>query len=530
MTTSSIPALRPTLFAAALAVLLPACGAPEPEEEPRGPTCLEEEIWYDGVDQACDGGSDLDQDGDGYDAFGYGGTDCNDIDAAISPEGLETVDGIDEDCSGVPDDHTDSYDDDGDGQTELEGDCDDSDPSNALGSVELCDGRDNDCSGGADADPGGEADADGDGSLSCDDCDDSDPTNQPGGDEVCDFGDNDCDGQSDEGFDHDVDGVSTCEGDCDDFDPLVAPGNTEACDGLDSDCDPATEVQGEYSDADADGFLGCEDCDDEDGDNFPGNHEIEDGGDNDCDLLVDWDDPSISILVPAGPFWMGCAPGDMQCEAEEEPYHEVPIDAFLIDATEVTVSAYADCMAAGSCPAPWAGDPADFGLTCNWTEPGREDHPANCVDWFGAVFFCSWLDKRLPTEAEWEKAARGTDERIWPWGDAAADCDHAVMADCQSGPGTMPVGSKPAGASPYGALDLAGNVREWVSDWYGPGIYQAPPIDNPTGPMSGSDRSVRGGDYLSDDARVRASARAGQDPLGGDGRYTTGFRCVRPTP
>ena len=230
------------------------------------------------------------------------------------------------------------------------------------------------------------------------------------------------------------------------------------------------------------------------------------------------------VEVPAGAFWMGCnAAVDTECDSDEKPQHQVTLSAYLIDATEVTVAAYAACVQAGACTEP------DTGGYCNWGAADRAEHPVNCVDWDQAGAYCAWAEKRLPTEAEWEKAARGTDGAVYPWGNGAASCTLAVYDDgsengCGTG-GTLPVGSRPAGASPYGALDMAGNVWEWVSDWFGGSYYDTSPSKNPDGPVSGSDRVIRGGGFYYGAAYLRASSRHGNSPGDPNGHF--GFRCAR---
>ncbi|RME49580.1 MAG: protein kinase, partial [Deltaproteobacteria bacterium] len=163
------------------------------------------------------------------------------------------------------------------------------------------------------------------------------------------------------------------------------------------------------------------------------------------------------VSIPRGCFDMGSYRG----EEDEQPVYKECFKDFYIDKTEVTVAQYQRCVDAGVCSSALL-DQSDWGSdeACNWGKPGREDHPINCVDWSQAKQYCQWVGGRLPTEREWEYAARGEGGWEYPWGDAEADCDHAVMHDGEDGCGaysTMPVGSKPAGASPFGVLDMAGN-------------------------------------------------------------------------
>jgi formylglycine-generating enzyme required for sulfatase activity len=192
------------------------------------------------------------------------------------------------------------------------------------------------------------------------------------------------------------------------------------------------------------------------------------------------------VDVPAGSFWMGCAQGDLSCREDEKPRHKVTLDAFQIDRLEVTVEQYRTCLHVGACK---ATDPGRIyiypgGLRpahpkdCNFRIAGRSNHGMNCVDPGEALEYCKWLGKRMPTEAEWERAARGTDDRIYPWGneppDPARICLHR-SASC-------PVGSFPEGASPSGALDMGGNLAEWVWDTYTENYYAHSPSKNPQGP------------------------------------------------
>jgi formylglycine-generating enzyme required for sulfatase activity len=217
------------------------------------------------------------------------------------------------------------------------------------------------------------------------------------------------------------------------------------------------------------------------------------------------------VRVPAGSFYFGCNESeDSDCYRDEKPGGWIALREFKIDRTEVTVSAYEACVQAEACRKPGIGDP------CNWGESGREDHPINCVTWYQARAYCAWVGKRLPSEQEWEKAARGTDGRIYPWGNEPASCAHAVMDDgsgrgCGRDSMTWPVGSKPSGASPYGALDMVGNVWEWTASW-----------SRSTQPARAV---VRGGPWRGNPRYLRASNRGGANPALGYGG--SGFRCAR---
>lgn len=227
-------------------------------------------------------------------------------------------------------------------------------------------------------------------------------------------------------------------------------------------------------------------------------------------------------LVPGGAFTMGSLRFP-----ESQPVREVNVDAFFIDETEVTTAEYTECVVAMGCPIPTEGSANNYGVA------GREDHPINGVDFAAAQAYCAWVDggvKRLPTEAEWEKAARGTDARTYPWGDAPEpSCTHVVM-DERIAPGcgmdsTWVVGSKPLGVSPYGVLDMGGNVGEWVSDWFAQ--YEPSDTDNPTGPSETGYRIVRGGGYRADSAELIDVTN--RQPYVEEFNWNaTGFRCVQP--
>jgi len=219
------------------------------------------------------------------------------------------------------------------------------------------------------------------------------------------------------------------------------------------------------------------------------------------------------VEVAKGTFDMGCnADVDDECSDDELPQHEVSLAAFEIDVTEVTQGQYAACLAEGACAAP----------SCAW-DCERNDYPATCIDWEEASTYCAWADKRLPTEAEWEKAARGRDGRKYPWGNDEPDCSLTNMDGCAGE--LMPVGSLPDGASAYGALDMAGNVVELVADVYAADYYAESPSDNPTGPAKGDRYGGRGGGFKSDSVWQRASKRDWYDA--DDRSGSLGFRCAR---
>jgi len=223
-------------------------------------------------------------------------------------------------------------------------------------------------------------------------------------------------------------------------------------------------------------------------------------------------DGSLLVFVPAGPFPMGSEDGS----ADEQPVHWVYLDDFWLDQTEVTNSRYALCVEEGVCELPT--DPLPL------YDKEKVDHPVVFVDWEGAQTYCEWAGRRLPTEAEWEKAARGTDGRTYPWGDQG-DCSRANFFDCPEFEATSPVGFYgELGVSPYGAYDMAGNVWEWVSDWYGADYYQESPHRNPSGPRNGIYHVWRGGSWNCNQTSARSAGRGNFNP--DYWRDLIGFRCA----
>jgi eukaryotic-like serine/threonine-protein kinase len=236
--------------------------------------------------------------------------------------------------------------------------------------------------------------------------------------------------------------------------------------------------------------------------------------------MVSEKDGMISVYVPAGEFLMGSTAADEFASADEKPQHNVYMDAFWIDRTKVTNAMYAKCVQAGFCRTPLSTSTSR--QNAYYGNSQYDNYPALNITWDYARKYCAWVGGRLPTEAEWEKAARGIDGRIYPWGNEISDGRRANFA---GNVGTTPVDAYPAGASPYGALDMAGNAWEWVADWYGKTYYSSSPKENPTGPSSGTSRVLRGGAFYSSGGAIRAPDRSESDP-NSEWDYR-GFRCVR---
>lgn len=224
------------------------------------------------------------------------------------------------------------------------------------------------------------------------------------------------------------------------------------------------------------------------------------------------------VEVPGGNFVMGCDAADPACEDYESPTHEIFLDDFEITKYEITQAQYQACIADQACSEP----------KCDFNPSDRGNYPVACASWQQASEFCAWAGLNLPTEAQWEKAARGDDGRKYPWGNEEPTCDHASFLGCSGL--RQPVGSFPQGASPYGVMDMAGNVPEWVADWYSPTYYENAPISDPGGPNDGDFKVFRGGSFASIPEFLRTYDRSKDDPLD----YVTaahlgylGIRCVR---
>ena len=241
-------------------------------------------------------------------------------------------------------------------------------------------------------------------------------------------------------------------------------------------------------------------------------------------------DGAPMVLIPAGPFPMGVPADARDGGLDERPNHEVFLDAFHIDRYEVTNGRYLEFVRVTGHRKPQHPTNAKRNLWQSGMMPETiADRPVINVDWHDADAYCTWAGKRLPTEAEWEKAARGTDDRRFPWGDVEpTDRQLNYLLRWVGEKTLMPVGSYEAGQSPYGVHDMAGNVFEWVADWYDPRYYAKSPGQNPKGPKSGSRKVVRGSGWQSEAPTVRIFTRFGSDPK--ERNESTGFRCASAAP
>lgn len=280
-------------------------------------------------------------------------------------------------------------------------------------------------------------------------------------------------------------------------------------------------------------------------------------------------DGMTMIYVPAGEFEMGSSffesivftNGKLFPFSDQRPKHRIYLDAFWVDRTEVTVGMFRKFVEATGYKTsaeregwgkPWKDGPkeSEWPMTpgTDWQHPegpgstASDNHPVIQVSWDDAMAYCEWVGGRLPTEAEWEKAARGTEGRKYPWGDdfdgtllnyGDSRCPVARWRDSRYDDGyakTSPVGSYPGGASFYGVLDMAGNVWEWVYDWYDEDYYSTSPDSNPMGPESGSVRAMRGGSWYDGEPEAWVNCVVRHQNPSNDRYEDVGFRCVVPCP
>ncbi|UCE17591.1 MAG: formylglycine-generating enzyme family protein [Gemmatimonadota bacterium] len=285
-------------------------------------------------------------------------------------------------------------------------------------------------------------------------------------------------------------------------------------------------------------------------------------------------DDMTLVYVPAGEFKMGSGglrwirwsgslgDGDLALHVfrNERPRHTVYLDGYWIDRTEVTVAmfrrfteatGYMTTAERDGWGKPWRAGPKESEWPrvegADWMHPhgpgpvAEDDHPVVQVSWDDAAAYCTWAGGRLPTEAEWEKAARCTDGRMYPWGNSFDGsrlnfCDSRCPVERWRDPDyddgyafTSPVGSYPDGASPYGVLDMVGNVWEWVVDWYDEKYYEISPYKNPAGPNSGTFRSMRGGAWYDGEGKAWTTCTVRHQNPPWDRYEDVGFRCVVPS-
>ncbi|MBI4639679.1 MAG: formylglycine-generating enzyme family protein [Candidatus Tectomicrobia bacterium] len=245
--------------------------------------------------------------------------------------------------------------------------------------------------------------------------------------------------------------------------------------------------------------------------------------------LAPREDPlKTMVLIPAGEFLRGSDDADIKQilqlvegaktsdYKDEQPKQKISLDAFYIDKYEVSNAQYQQFLNATQAPKPSYWDRSNF---------NKPDYPVVGVNWEEAKAYCEWAKKRLPTEAEWEKAARGTDGRLWPWGNNFTPLYANTHGKEDGYYYTAPVESFPLGKSPYGVYNMGGNVDEWVADWYDGNYYKSAPKENPHGPPSGTQKVVRGGSWLNDPDGSRIANRTVSEPASRDS--VLGFRCAK---
>jgi len=247
-------------------------------------------------------------------------------------------------------------------------------------------------------------------------------------------------------------------------------------------------------------------------------------------------DGMILVHIPAGEFLMGASADDPYALEDESPAHTVYLDAYWIDRTEVTNAMYARCVSDGGCTPPALQSSLE--RSAYYAEASCGGYPVIHVTWDQAQAYCIWAGRRLPTEAEWEKAGRGTEGRLYPWGDESPTGAMANLCgnECRMEPrdpviddgfaDTAPVGFFAEDVSPYGVLDMAGNVDEWVADRGQADYYSVSPEINPSGPTRGDTRVIRGGVFAIIPRGARLTARSFLLPA--TSSEYTGFRCAAP--
>ncbi len=232
------------------------------------------------------------------------------------------------------------------------------------------------------------------------------------------------------------------------------------------------------------------------------------------DVKISNVDGMTQVYVPAGEFMMGDN-GDPK--SREYPLHPVYLNGYWMDQVEVTNAMYETCVNSGECFPPVPRLNPYYG---NWI---YRNLPVVYVNWYGAELYCAWTGRHLPTEAEWEKAARGTDARYYSWGNSRATPRLANFAEALIGE-PLSAYRYPLGASPYGVLNMGGNVREWTSDWFFNKFYLNSPYKNPTGPETGTERSLRGGAYDAQEDDITTFRRYKHEP--DSAGLSRGFRCA----
>ena len=237
---------------------------------------------------------------------------------------------------------------------------------------------------------------------------------------------------------------------------------------------------------------------------------------------TDGKDEAPMVVVPAGEFMMGSPAGEGGDDPNEQPEHLVALDEYYIDQYEVTVEQYARFLNTTGRTPPRYWEQGNI--------PQHGQKPVVGIHWEDAYRYCEWVGKRLPTEAEWEKAARGTDKRPYPWGTAKPDSSLANFGESESEQfyedRLTPVGTYESGKSPYGAYDMAGNVWEWVADWYSEEYYQESPKKNPQGPSDGDRRVLRGGSWDNGARNIRSANRS-RKGFPTRRQETFGVRCAK---